>query len=121
MSASYDEEQPTDLDKARGLLGDTTVEPEERALHSDEHITAILARDGFLRGVAFLADELVTRIGQQPVRIADDGSSIDFSARIPAWSALASRMRAEATLVDAEASAAARTPVSAAVPTQACW
>src|SRR4051812_35754580 len=106
MSASYDEEQPTNLDKARGLLGDTTVEPESRALHSDEHIEAILTRDGFLLGMAFLADELVARIGQQPVRIADDGSSLDFSARIPAWTALATRMRALA----ASASAAAAAP-----------
>ena len=118
MSASYDEEQPTDLDKARGLLGDTTVEPETSALHSDEHIAAILDRDGFLLGVAFLADELVTRIGREPVKIAADGSSLDFSARIPAWSALAGRMRSQAASSSSSASSA---PVSAAAPTQACW
>lgn len=119
MSASYNEEQPTALDKARGLLGDTTVEPETQALHSDEHIEAILARDGFDLGVAFLADELVTRIGREPVRISDDGSSLDFSARIPAWSALATRMRAAAA--QATAASAASAPISAAASTQACW
>jgi hypothetical protein len=119
MSASYDEEQPTDLDKARGLLGDTTVDPETSALHSDEHIEAILDRDGFLLGVAFLADELVTRIGREPVKIASDGSSLDFSARIPAWQSLGGRMRAQATA--ALTTTASSAPVSAAASTQACW
>lgn len=118
MSASYDEAQPTDLDKARGLLGDTTVDPETSALHSDEHIDAILTRDGFLLGVAFLADELVTRIGREPVKIASDGSSLDFSARIPAWQTLAGRMRAEAAASSATAQAA---PISASASTYACW
>jgi hypothetical protein len=121
MSASYDEEQPTDLDRARGLLGDTTVEPETSALHSDEHIEAVLTREGYALGVAFLADELVTRIGQQPVRIADDGSSIDFSARIPAWQSLATRMRAVAAAATAAAAAPTSAPSSGAVCTSVGW
>ena len=119
MSASYNEEQPSNLDKARGLLGDTTVEPETRALHSDEHIEAILVRDGFDLGVAFLADELVTRIGREPVRIADDGSSVDFSARIPAWEKLATRMRAAAAAASSAATAGAAG--TTAVSNQVCW
>lgn len=119
MSASYDEEQPSDLDRARGLLGDTTVEPETSALHTDEHIEAILARDDFYLGVAFLADELVARIGREPVRIAADGSSLDFSARIPAWEKLAGRMRAAAAAASSSATQSA--PISAAASNQACW
>lgn len=121
MSASYDEEQPSDLDRARGLLGDTAVEPETSALHSDEHIEAVLTREGYALGVAFLADELVTRFGREPIKIADDGSSLDFSGRIPAWTALATRMRALAAAATAAAAAPVHAPSSGAVCTQVSW
>ncbi|HEU5097903.1 MAG TPA: hypothetical protein VFU22_02590 [Roseiflexaceae bacterium] len=120
MSATYNELLLTDLDRARSLLGDTIVSPASKALHSDEHMAAVLEAEGSLAaGVAYLADELVTRFAQQPVRIADDGSSIDFSARIPVWQALATRMRA---LALATAQSGASTPASTqAVSTTATW
>lgn len=121
MSATYDELLPTDLDRARSMTGDTTVEPEEDALHSDEHIEAVLTAEGSLAAaVAYLADELVARFAQEPVRMSDDGSTIDFSARIPVWQALATRMRATVAAAS-EAAATMPRPVSQAVSTQAVW
>jgi hypothetical protein len=121
VSASYNELLETDLDRARSMLGDTVVEPASKALHSDEHITAVLTAEGSLTAaVAYLADELVTRFGQEPVRITDDGSTIDFSERIKAWRDLATRMRTAVAAV--EAASAANTPInSQPISTQAGW
>lgn len=120
MSATYNELLLTDVDRARSLLGDTTVEPAEDALHSDEHIVAVLDQEGSLAGaVAYLADELVTRFAQEPVKITKDGRSLDYSARIPAWQALATRMR---TAVAAAAASAVGEPAATqAMCTQAGW
>jgi hypothetical protein len=96
MSASYDETLPTPKDEARYLLGDTVVDPPEDALRSDELINAVLSRKGFELGLAFIADGLVAEIGQEPVKITLGGLAVDYSARIPAWKDLASRMRAVA-------------------------
>lgn len=100
MSATYDETLPTEKDEARYLLGDTVVEPESRALRSDEHINAVIAKKGFELGVAFIAEGLIAEFGQQPVKLSDSGASLDFSARIPAWTTLAQRMRAAAAAAD---------------------
>ena len=103
MSATYDETLPTDKDEARSLLGDNVVTPGTttvaKPLRSDEHINAVIAKKGFYLGVAFIADGLVTQFAQQPVKLSESGSSIDMSAQIPAWQALASRMRTEAVRV----------------------
>lgn len=96
MSATYDETLPTPKDEARYLLGDTAVDPAEDALRSDELINAVLGRKGFELGLAFIADGLVAEISQEPVKITLGGLAVDYSARIPAWKDLASRMRAEA-------------------------
>lgn len=120
MSASYNELLLTDLDRARSMLGDINVTPASNALHSNEHINAVLdEEDSFEAAIAYLADELVVRFGQDPVKIAGDGSSLDFSARIPAWQALATRMRG---IVEAAAASAVNTPAATqAICTQAVW
>jgi hypothetical protein len=114
MPATFDETLMNARDRARALLGDTAVTPgtttipDEAALFSDAHITAVLALyTPFETGVAFLAEELVTRFAQAPVKLSGGGESVDFSARIPAWQALAERMRARvAATVEASAKVA---------------
>jgi hypothetical protein len=99
VSASYDEELPSDLDRARAELGDTDFDSEtqEDALLSDEHIEAVLTWKGYAAGVAFLAEELIVRFGQQPdsVRLAS-GISVSFRDRIASWTRLATRKQAGA-------------------------
>lgn len=110
MSATYNPLLPTDLDKARALLGDTVVEPAADALLSDEHILAVLAMEGsFALGLAWLADELVAQFAQEPVKVSISGVSVDYSARITAWQTLATRMRTKAAEA---ATAAAPTAIS---------
>jgi len=121
MSASYDEELPTDLDRARHLLGDTDVDPEENALRSDEHITAVLAAEGSVEAaVAFIADGLIAEFGQEPdtVRLAS-GLSVSFRDRIDAWKRLVARMEAQIAQAVAAATQAAATTDS--VATCAVW
>lgn len=121
MSATYDETLPTDLDRARSLLGDTEINPAEDALHTDEHILAVLDQEStFEAAVAWLADELAARIAQEPVKVRlRDGTTVDYSARIPVWQALATRLRG---VVTATETSAARTPAaSQAICTQAAW
>jgi hypothetical protein len=112
---TYSASRGGDLDRARELLGDTPLEDadgdtldEELALRSDEQIVAILAREGFTRGVAWLAAALYAENAQQPVRITSAGDSFDLSNLLKAWDALAAPLRAElATLGEV----AAATPV----------
>lgn len=86
MTATYDETLPTDKDKARSLLGDTDVEPDANALHSDEHITAVLALEGSLNAaVVYLAKELIAKYAQEPIKITEQGRTIDLSERLRAW------------------------------------
>lgn len=107
---TFDELLPTEKDEARELLGDTAVTagtttiPEEDALRSDERITAAIAKKGFELGVALLADGLVAQISQEPVKITLGGLAVDYSARIPAWKDLASRMRTAAATAAAATS-----------------
>jgi hypothetical protein len=104
MSASYDETLPSDLDEARYLLGDTVVDPPEDALRSNELINAALTKKGFALGLAFIADGLVAEFSQEPVKITLSGLAVDYSARVPAWKDLATRMRAAAAATSSAAS-----------------
>lgn len=93
MSASYDDQLTTDLDKARSALGDTLTED---ALHSDEHIEAVLTWKGSLAAaIVYLADELVARFARDPVRVSSNGKSIDYSGRLDAWRAIAGTARGD--------------------------
>ncbi len=87
----YDDSLPTDLDRARALLGDTA----STELLTDDHITAVLGLYAFNGAVAFMAEELATRFAQQPGSVAlPSGLSVSWSARVSAWQALAKQMRA---------------------------
>jgi hypothetical protein len=95
---TYSATRGSDLDRARELLGGTSVaeatadEPGE-ALRSDEDIQAILGREGFARGVAWLAAALYALFAQQPVRITASGKTIDYGDRLKAWDKLAAPLR----------------------------
>ncbi len=105
MSATYDPEERTPLNKARELLGDTAVDPEANALHSDEHIELVLVEAGsFEAGVQYLANELITRFAQEPdsVRLPS-GMTVSFKERINAWKNLVQTLQAK---IDAAARAA---------------
>lgn len=86
-TSSYNELLPTDMDRARALLGDTD---DSVVLFSDEHINAVLAAQGSLAaGLAWLAFELVTRFEQDPVKFTNAAGSMDFSERLKTWRRLA--------------------------------
>lgn len=88
---SYDDTLPTDLDKARALLGDTA----STELLTDDHIEAVLALYAFNGGVAFLAQELATRYAQKPGSVSlPSGLSVSWAERVKTWLALAQQMRA---------------------------
>lgn len=85
---SYIDTLPTDKDRVRAILGDTS-DPE---LLTDGHINAILGTEDSVSGaVAFLAYELVARYINEPVKVTLDGETEDYTGRLAAWSALASR------------------------------
>lgn len=97
MSATYDELLEDDVSRIRVQLGDHTFEAPEDALLSDEHIEAVLAwKGGITAALAFLAEELLARFGQEPdsVRLPS-GLSVSFTSRIPVWTRLAGRMQAQ--------------------------
>lgn len=93
MSASYDDELPTDLDKARAALGITDATSDTTALVTDEHIEAVLTWQGSLDGaVSFLASELATRYAQKPTDVSlPSGLRVSWAKRIDTWLKLAER------------------------------
>lgn len=129
MAATYDQLLPTTKDRIRALLGDTavtpgtTVIPDGDELVTDEHITVVLAEEGSVEAaLAFLADELVARFSQEPVKVTLSGLAVDYSARIPAWKDLASRMRAKLAAAEEAAASAAQPPINSGdLCTQAVW
>lgn len=93
MSATYDDTLPTDKDKARSILGVTTVTSEATALVTDEHIDAVLTWQGSIDGaVSFLASELAARFAQLPSDVSlPSGLRVAWRERIATWLALAGR------------------------------
>lgn len=95
MSATYDPLHPAAKDRIRAALGDTAVGedghtiPDEDAHHTDEHIEAMIAAYGEALALAELAHELWARYAQDPQRISLTGLSVDLSAQLDVWSALA--------------------------------
>jgi hypothetical protein len=116
MSASYDPTHPEARDRVRANLGDTEVEPAEDAHHSNEHMDALLAELGEALGQAALAHELWARYAQDPQRVALTGLSIDLSAQLDVWSALAGPWLAHLQQQATQAAAAARAPANPVRP-----
>jgi hypothetical protein len=95
---TYSASRGSDLDRARELLGgtkvaDATADDPGEALRSDEDILAVLAREGFANGVAWLASGLYAEWAQQPSRITASGKTIDYSNLLKAWEKLSEPLR----------------------------
>lgn len=100
VTYTYSATRGSDLDRARELIGgtkiaDATASDPGEALRSDEDIEAVLAREGFTRGVAWLGAMLYAEFAQQPVRITASGKTIDYSNWLKAWEELAKPLRAQ--------------------------
>ncbi len=92
MSATYDETLPTDKDVIRSMLGDIDT---ANALHSDEHIAAVLVLQGSVNaGIVYLANELIARYAQEPVKVTIDDAGgqivVDYTERLKIWRAIVS-------------------------------
>lgn len=90
---SYDADLPTDVDKARAMLGDTSNDAATELL-TDDHITAVLAWKGsFDAAVGFLAQELASRFAQQPGSVSlPSGLSVSWASRVRTWQDLANAL-----------------------------
>jgi hypothetical protein len=115
MAATYSDTDRTPRNRARELIGDTGVTAGTTTvadpLMSDAHIDAVLAEQRvFELGVAWLADELLARFAQDPIRVTVDGVTTDMSAWVSIWRDLASRLRAGALVDQAAQPAAAAQP-----------
>jgi hypothetical protein len=87
MTATYNDTLPTDLDRARSLIGDTDM---TNALMSDEHVEAVLGYKGSLNAaVAYLATELVARFAKSPIRKSATGISVDYTENLKLWRQIA--------------------------------
>ncbi len=91
MTATYSSLLSTARDKVRFRLGDTDT---ASSLLSDEEIAAVLTLKGSVEDDAclYLAKGLLARYGREPVKITQDGQTLDFSARIGVWEALVAEL-----------------------------
>ncbi len=78
-------------DRVRFRLGDTDV---DSPLLSDEEIAAVLTLKGSIEDDAclYLAKGLLARYGREPVRVTQDGQTLDFGARIDVWKELVAEL-----------------------------
>ena len=89
MAATYDPTHPVARDRVRANLGDTDVEPDANALHTDEHMDAVIEEHGEYLGQAALAHELWARFAQDPASIGLTGLSVSFANLLDVWAELA--------------------------------
>jgi hypothetical protein len=93
---AYDPSHPTDKDKARFALGDTSNIPATELL-SDTTINAELGARGYAAGVAFLARGLATRFARKAGSVTlPNGLSMSWPKRVERWQTLAKEMDAQA-------------------------
>lgn len=92
---SYTDPPTSQKDHVRYLIGDTDVSDNGLyAMLSDESITSALSSYGWLGGIAFLAQGLLTRFAQEPTKFDEgEGLTIDLSERLDAWRQLLSDAR----------------------------
>jgi hypothetical protein len=90
---SFDEMLPSDRDRGRYLLGDTTNDQSTELL-TDNAVDAALLQYGYAGGVAYLAEGLAARFAQQVSSTSlPGGLSASWSERVKYWLGLADRMR----------------------------
>lgn len=86
MTATYDSTLGATKDRVRFRLGDTDVDD---ALLSDEEIAAVIALKSTEDAAClYLAKGLLARYGREPVKVTQDGQTLDFSARVGVWKEL---------------------------------
>jgi uncharacterized iron-regulated membrane protein len=91
MSATFHPELDRALDRVRLLVGDTDS---EHPLLDDETYQGVIERYGETEAAAYLATSLASTYGQLPVRVDEQGVTLDYSERVRTWQALAATLRA---------------------------
>lgn len=83
MTASYTP-FASPKDRIRHNVGDTDM---DNPLRQDEDYEAALAyvEGNELRATSIMAGGLAVEYGQEPVRISDDGTTIDWGDRVKTW------------------------------------
>lgn len=95
---SYDDTDLSDLNRARGALGDTSNDSTTELL-TDDHIDAVLMEDGYNLGVAKLAEELAAKYASKPGSVTlPSGLSVSWAYRVAQWNRVATQYRALAAL-----------------------
>ena len=89
MTATYNENLLSTLDRVRFRLGDIDVSD---PLIPDETITASLSlfMDNEGSAIAYLSQGLVMQFSRDPVKWTADGRQLDYTGRLEVWRALAS-------------------------------
>lgn len=100
MTASYNNNLLTALDRIRFTLGDTNVDPAENALKPDEEYLAVIdGADSEAEATALMAEALATQVMQDPDSYSESGGiSVSWSSRIKTWLAIAESYRARANV-----------------------
>jgi hypothetical protein len=101
MTATYDPNLLTAIDRARKALGDTDVSGGgANATNSDEEISAIVSLWGEAEGTARLADAMIALFAQRPDHFSVVGGiTVTWGSRIPGLVAVAKALRANAPVV----------------------
>lgn len=97
MGFNYDPELTDDISRVRFALGDTDA---DKPLLTDEEITYVTSDNGsILEAAAELADALAARYSRR-VSVSIDGASFNYQQLSQNYAALATRLRARASLED---------------------
>ena len=96
MTATYSITLAAIRDRIRFQLGDTDT---ALALVADEEIAAVLTLKSNVEADAlvYLAKGLLRRYGREPVKVTQDGQTLDFTGRIAVWQELVADAQAAAT------------------------
>jgi hypothetical protein len=82
MPATFHPELDRAIDRLRLRVGDVDV---EHSLMDDSTYTGAVDAYGENTAAAYLAASLIALFGQLPVRVDEEGKTLDFSERIRAW------------------------------------
>ena len=89
--STYDPARGADLDRARELLG---LLGGFLTVRTDAAMLAVLAREGYVNGVAWLAAGLYAEYAQNPTSLSSSGESVSFGNLLTVWARLSARVLA---------------------------